>query len=487
MQQLTRNIISWLLALVPIVATAQLKKTLSFDGPTGMTNYWQYYEYPTNNINAHQVTTDFFVDGTKGVKVTLNQTDNNSTVGNKRAEGLLGVYLPTQSGYDTTLRWWTWSWYFPSAGMPSDNREAVFAQWHDRAIPPLDCSTSPPFAIEIKNNRFRARIRYSLVNPYCSDLSKVKELAYDLGPVPLNKRLDIVCYYRPSADSNGVSQIYINDTLKFNYYGRNSFYGSAFPNFKLGAYKWLWNGSGAAQTAPPTYLWFYYDMVKVYGMNSTYFDVDQTPAVGNQPPNISAGPGVTITAPSTSTTLAGMSATDPEGTTMTYSWTQDEGPTTATIASASTLNPGTISGLTPGIYKMRLTVTDGGGLSSFSTTNIRVNLPPNIDLDANPSFNSLPNSTAFVDVVSTITDSDGTISSINWVQKTGSIAGIVIQSPTSANTRISGLTAGTRSFVVTATDNNGGISQGEVTITVNTVAVINISVKGYKQVTVNQP
>ena len=77
----------------------------------------------------------------------------------------------------------------------------------------------------------------------------------------------------------------------------------------------------------------------------------------NQPPVANAGPDATLNAGTTGTTLHG-TGSDPEGNTITFSWTQVSGPT-VTITGAATANAA-LSGLTDGnTYVFRLTVSDG--------------------------------------------------------------------------------------------------------------------------------
>jgi hypothetical protein len=77
----------------------------------------------------------------------------------------------------------------------------------------------------------------------------------------------------------------------------------------------------------------------------------------NQPPVANAGADINLNAGITGTTLQG-TGSDPEGNTVTFSWTQVSGPT-VTITGAATATPA-ISGLTNGnTYVFRLTVSDG--------------------------------------------------------------------------------------------------------------------------------
>ena len=82
------------------------------------------------------------------------------------------------------------------------------------------------------------------------------------------------------------------------------------------------------------------------------------PPIGNQPPEVSAGPDQTVTLP-TPATLAGSVTDDglPTGSSVTSTWSEISGPGVATFtdpASAST----TVTFSAPGSYTLRLTATD---------------------------------------------------------------------------------------------------------------------------------
>lgn len=92
-------------------------------------------------------------------------------------------------------------------------------------------------------------------------------------------------------------------------------------------------------------------------------------SAGNFPPIANAGPDQTITQPASSVVLAA-SDSDPDGTVVTRAWTQTTGGS-ATISNTSISNP-TVTGLSPGVYTFRYTVTDNGGATAFDDMVITV-------------------------------------------------------------------------------------------------------------------
>jgi len=91
----------------------------------------------------------------------------------------------------------------------------------------------------------------------------------------------------------------------------------------------------------------------------------------NSAPTAVAGTNITITLPTSSTTLNGSGSSDDVAIT-TYSWTKISGPASYTLATPNAASTG-LSGLTAGLYTFRLTVTDGAGLSDTDDIGVTVN------------------------------------------------------------------------------------------------------------------
>lgn len=187
----------------------------------------------------------------------------------------------------------------------------------------------------------------------------------------------------------------------------------------------------------------------------------------NQPPVANAGNDITITLPTTVTTLNG-SGTDPDGTIASYSWSRVSAP----AGSNSLLGNATsaITALTaltlPGTYVYRLTVTDDDGATDTDditvTVNPLVNLPPTANAGTNITLTMPVNSTT---LTGSGTDPDGTINTYVWT-KISTLAG-TIATPNSATTNLTGLAVGTHTFRLTVTDNGGATDTDDITVTVN--------------------
>ena len=183
----------------------------------------------------------------------------------------------------------------------------------------------------------------------------------------------------------------------------------------------------------------------------------------NQPPVASAGSNQTITLPANTATLTG-SGTDADGTIASYAWSQTGG-TAATITSPGAATT-TITGLTTaGTRTFLLTVTDNQGGTGTATVTVTVNAgnqSPVANAGSNQSI-TLPTNTATL--TGSGTDADGSMASYGWSQTGGTAA--TITSPGSATTTITGLTTvGTRTFLLTVTDNQGATGTSAATVTV---------------------
>lgn len=188
-----------------------------------------------------------------------------------------------------------------------------------------------------------------------------------------------------------------------------------------------------------------------------------TPA--NVPPLINAGPDQSITAPTSVVTLSG-SATDPDGTISSHTWTKISG-TGGTITTAANYTT-TVTGLVPDTYVFRLTATDNQSLTGFDEVTILVNPAININPTADAGINQTltwPTNTTTVSA-SGSSDPDGTIVSYLWSKISGP-ATYGILGAGSVTATINGLDIGAYQFAIKVTDNSGGTASDTIGITQN--------------------
>ena len=194
------------------------------------------------------------------------------------------------------------------------------------------------------------------------------------------------------------------------------------------------------------------------------------PPPPNQAPTSNAGTDITITLPTSNTTLNGSGSGDPDGTISSYSWSKISGPASFTIANGAAASTA-LSNLVQGTYAFRLLITDNGGLTDDDTVVVTVNAGA-------PPPNQAPNAYAGADISLTLptnnttlngsgsSDPDGTISTYTWTWLSGP-ATYTIANPNTASTALTNLVQGTYSFRLAVTDNGGLTDADTVIVTVN--------------------
>jgi predicted peptidase len=212
--------------------------------------------------------------------------------------------------------------------------------------------------------------------------------------------------------------------------------------------------------------------------NSSATATDDVTVTVNIAPVADAGLDQTIILPTNAISITG-NGVDPDGTISSYLWeeiakpqvvaSQNSVPVSNGIAPAALAIDSRIlslSGLLPGTYVYRLTVSDNLGATAIDEVSIVVKDPNNVLPVSNAGGDqiiTLP--TSSINLTGSGTDADGTIASYAWTKVSGGVA-------TLANTvgsvlNITGLAAGTYVFRLTVTDNVGATGFDEVMVTVN--------------------
>lgn len=338
--------------------------------------------------------------------------------------------------------WYGWSMYFEgnNTGQTAwTGQYGVTTQWH-----PANSSGSAELAIYADDGVFDIT-----VNP--SGGAGGTHQTSGLQPIVANRWYDIV-FHVNWASTGGSVQVWIDGNL---YFSRTGLAWTPGAYFKMGMNRWLMTNTWVV----------FYDNVKI-GRNVTYNDVAPTPAApGNQAPTANAGNNITLTMPTISTTLTG-SGTDPDGTITGYAWSRVSGPTTFTLANATSASTA-LTGLVQGTYVFRLTVTDNAGATATDDVTVTVNAAAN----QAPTSNAGPDRTITLPTNSTTlngggTDPDGTISTYAWTRVSGPTT-FTLGSANAATTALSNLVQGTYIFRLTVTDNSGATDTDDVTVIVN--------------------
>lgn len=203
-------------------------------------------------------------------------------------------------------------------------------------------------------------------------------------------------------------------------------------------------------------------------------DVVVNNVVTNEAPTADAGADQTVNEGDT-VSLDGSGSSDPDGDTLTYSWTQTAG-VSVTLDDASSANPSfTAPDVGPDgeTLTFELTVDDGNGHTDANSVDIKVNNvvtnePPTADAGADSAADE---GKAGVQLDGTASsDSDGTIDTYLWEQTDGPSVTL-----NDANTAVATFDAplvtanSDLTFKLTVTDNDGATDDDTVVITINNV------------------
>ncbi len=250
------------------------------------------------------------------------------------------------------------------------------------------------------------------------------------------------------------------------------------PDGTITAYQWIKisgpassniTNAAAAVTSVTGLTQGVYQFKLIVTDNDGATDTDTVQVTVNEIPNIAptanAGLDHNITLPTNSASLNG-SGTDPDGTITAYLWRKISGPASGSITNTAAAVT-TVTGLTAGVYKFELKVTDNDGATDTDTMQVNVNSAINQLPTANAGLDQnimLPTST--VTMNGSGTDPDGIISAYLWRKVSGPATGIITNTA-AANTTITGLTLGVYKFELKVTDNSGSTDLDTMQVTVN--------------------
>jgi alpha-tubulin suppressor-like RCC1 family protein len=236
----------------------------------------------------------------------------------------------------------------------------------------------------------------------------------------------------------------------------------------------LGSSSQAQTTAGPLVQGIYtFQILVTDNVGATASDVVKitvNPSAVKGTPTVNAGGNQTITLPANTITLTA-TASEINGSILSYQWTQISGPSAGVIA-ASNQAQTSVSGLLQGVYTFQITVTDNSGVTASDVAKITVNAAvvkgnPIVDAGANQIINLPANS---VTLSATASETNGSIVSYQWTQLSGPAAA-TFASPGQAQTLVSGLVQGVYNFQILVTDNSGVNASDVVKVTVNAVLI----------------
>ncbi len=186
------------------------------------------------------------------------------------------------------------------------------------------------------------------------------------------------------------------------------------------------------------------------------------------PPVADAGDNVVVILPASTATLDGSGSNDPGGQAITYNWEQIYGPSVISFNDNTAASPN-ISNLEEGVYKCKLTVSDGTyTASSFVLVVVQAtaNATPTVSLTS-PSNNASFSEGSTIDIAATTSDLDGTITLVEFYDGTVKIGEDATEPFSFAWT---GASVGSHQIKAIATDNGGATGTSQIiNVTVSAV------------------
>lgn len=187
------------------------------------------------------------------------------------------------------------------------------------------------------------------------------------------------------------------------------------------------------------------------------------PGTPNKKPVLEADDDKSISLPTNSTTFSA-TASDPDGTIVSYLWEQIEGPKAS--LSGTTTNKLSVAELVAGSYIFRVSVRDNSGAMVSVELNLLVNpgsnKVPTVNAGQDKSITLPVNTSNFT---ATTSDEDGEIESYLWEQ-VGGPEELAMTGTSSATVSLGNLNEGIYTFKITVTDNAGAKAWDEVQLTV---------------------
>ncbi|MGV3640275.1 MAG: polysaccharide lyase [Adhaeribacter sp.] len=174
--------------------------------------------------------------------------------------------------------WYSFAVLFPADGYDRDSGRETISQWHQMSDVHLgEKPQSPATFLGVRNDRFILDTGYN-TKKVSSGVVPGKRESYDLGPVTKDTWHGFVFHFIHSYQSEGLIEIWHNGKKILRHTGGNMYNSEDMPKWKLGIYKWKWNGEGTSDTRKRI---LYYDNIKAGSAKASLSEM--TPEQGDNP------------------------------------------------------------------------------------------------------------------------------------------------------------------------------------------------------------
>jgi hypothetical protein len=263
-------------AVVQKATSANIIIEETFEG-SNPTSTFHGLEFGTSY--AYSVVSNPAFDGAKAARIELRDTDPLES-GGTRSE--MCVIKDPEEGNAKDM-WFSFAVYLPASDFAFDSQEEIITQWHQSG------GGSPPRNLMVEKDRWR----FDVTN---NTETKTK---YDLGAVAKNVWNQFTFHIIQSNGSDGLVEVWHNGNKVITHKGGNMYNYDNLPKWKVGIYKWEWNGTATTDVSKRV---AYYDNIRVGNANATLAEM-------------TAGGSVSVENPTTEEPTTGGTTTDSNPTT----------------------------------------------------------------------------------------------------------------------------------------------------------------------------
>jgi hypothetical protein len=223
--------------------------------------------------HSFAIVTDPVYQGTRSARFQLKDTDPMISDGTRAEVTVVKDSVKAEM-------WYAFAVFFPSNGFAPDSPKEIISQWHQLPDTHLgENAQSPATHLVIEQDKFILGIGYN--KALISDgVNPDNHKDYDLGPVTKDTWHEFVFHFIHSIHAEGLVEVWHNGINVRTHLGGNMYNNVDVPKWKLGIYKWQWNGEGTTDTRERI---LYFDNIRVGNAKATL--ADMSPATSPDPDN----------------------------------------------------------------------------------------------------------------------------------------------------------------------------------------------------------
>jgi hypothetical protein len=232
-------------AFTQVLSSSKLLYEETFEGKGPFFYNAQIQSATTYGFTASSNT---FYQGKMCGRFELRDTDPSAS-GGTRAE----VKYPPLTNAN---QWYSYAVFFPSYNYRYDSEAEIISQWHQGG------GVSPSVSLITRYDKLYLEIR---------SVPKIRQ-QFLLGNLVKDKWQRYVFHIVHSPGSTGLVEVWRNGVKIFTRKGANAYSFSSYdkPSFKVGLYKWEWNGTKTTDTRKRV---IFFDNVRVGSQYATYSDM----------------------------------------------------------------------------------------------------------------------------------------------------------------------------------------------------------------------